>query len=1008
MKKTLCIVLITAMLLSLMPLAVFADTTPQGTAITSAQDLATMRNGQSYYLANDITIKKSEYSDWYFPMKQQNEGDTGSWIWVNGTLDGNGHTIYYEEGVTIHGGLIRGANGVTVENLTVRQLGNVTYSGKDDGGEVSALIRRAIGTVTIENVFIYANIEMTSGNSANQGGGFVAGINKDTTTIKNCVFSGSIRKSHTDNDAKKGVAAFVGGSWGDTAPSLQIECCINYGDIESQNSVGAFFGNWRGNGTGSSVGVRSLTLKECINYGAITCTTASYYAGGMIGFHVATEGSTTALTNCINYGVVHATNTAGGFIGGLQLYNNANYTLNGNLNYGSVIAGTYYSAMIVDPSKKGGTPKKTANDNYSVAMEDKINDNNTDYKIAWTKLEDVANVVFALNAKYENKYITLSNGKITLTWAKAAGYDEQLPDLIDATLVGVQLSGTSGDVSRNVRFVSGIGEKVSGMSKVGVKIIAKDSSGNQLKVFEGETDTVYESILAGDKEVYAKDYEKTYFYTAVIKGVPTDLGTITFEVRTFHCTTSGNVIYNNPKTITVDMGELPEEYIRDGWTLLAPAYEGGTLATSTYDAGTGIDKDTSASNVNRAYMMCVSGTNKTEFEAYQEKLETCGFVLDSESTLKGADGENNLYCEYRKGNKLIYTYFNNKNGEVRIIEDQTSVAETEFEYSFAADASTVTDIYMYGMKYSEKGLNQGDTGGDANTTNNGAFYIIKQADNSVILIDGGAGLQSTAAAQAGLWSFLREITGTEKVTVACWFITHPHEDHYKLAYDVLKNYRSQIDLQRVMFNFPNPTVTGLSIHELRGDIQTNYPNVKFLKCHTGQSIHLGSIDIDILMTHEDMVNASTGKSTMTEGNSMTTVARFTMPDGTVFLNLGDFESEQEAPLFSGSKAILDKSELECDIVTVAHHGYNKVEATYKAAKAQYVLWPNYSHENFPNTYWGDQSNYRWRYQRAKDIIGWLKSANNNKDPETYYAGKNTVKLTCVNGTITATLTEPVY
>ena len=59
MKKTLCIVLITAMLLSLMPLAVFADTTPTGTAISTMDELRAMSASGTYYLADDITALKT-------------------------------------------------------------------------------------------------------------------------------------------------------------------------------------------------------------------------------------------------------------------------------------------------------------------------------------------------------------------------------------------------------------------------------------------------------------------------------------------------------------------------------------------------------------------------------------------------------------------------------------------------------------------------------------------------------------------------------------------------------------------------------------------------------------------------------------------------------------------------------------------------------------------------------------------------------------------------------------
>ena len=308
---------------------------------------------------------------------------------------------------------------------------------------------------------------------------------------------------------------------------------------------------------------------------------------------------------------------------------------------------------------------------------------------------------------------------------------------------------------------------------------------------------------------------------------------------------------------------------------------------------------------------------------------------------------------------------------------------------------------MYGMKYHPQGLNYSDTGGDPNTVNNGSFFIIKQADNSVILIDGGAQKQATAAAVEGLWSFLHQITGKaadEEITVACWFITHPHEDHYNLPYALIEQYHSKIDLQRVMFNFPNPTEVGISIYDFRGGIENYYPDVMYAKCHTGQSIQLGSVVLDVLTTHEDMVTATTGTTLMTEGNSMSTVIRFTLPDGTTFLNLGDYTSEQQTNLITDNTGMLHTSELACDIVEVAHHGYNMITDTYKATNAKYALWTNYKPDAFTD----------WKKDTADAIINRLTTNTDITEQTIYYAGKNTVKLTCVNGTITATLTDPVY
>ena len=151
--------LIVSMLFTLIPMVVFADDVPAGTALTSSSELYNMADNGVYYLANDIYI----------------EGDWNYRATITGTtLDGNGYTIYYKDGVTIHGGLFREVNGITVKNLNIVQMGNMTYIGKDDGGEVSPLIRRVVGgTVTVTDVSVYANMKMVQANTADQGGGIV-------------------------------------------------------------------------------------------------------------------------------------------------------------------------------------------------------------------------------------------------------------------------------------------------------------------------------------------------------------------------------------------------------------------------------------------------------------------------------------------------------------------------------------------------------------------------------------------------------------------------------------------------------------------------------------------------------------------------------------------------------------------------------------------------------------------------------------------------------------------
>ena len=467
------------------------------------------------------------------------------------------------------------------------------------------------------------------------------------------------------------------------------------------------------------------------------------------------------------------------------------------------------------------------------------------------------------------------------------------------------------------------------------------------------------------------------------------------KINNFEKVTNGDYMSLSSK-------ESTSASVRDGWNFEAPAYEGGILAANLYDAGTGLKRDNGCADLERSYMMSVSNTSKNEFNAYTAKLLSCGYVLDSENSMDAPRyselaRQTNLYRLFRKDGKVLYTYFNAAIDQVRIIEDPVSVPESGFEYVFGYNVNTPVEVYMYGMKYHPQGLQFCDVGGDPDTANNGSFFIIKQADNSVILIDGGAQRQATGAAVEGLWEFLHQITEKdegEPIAVACWFVSHPHEDHYSLVHALIDQYHSQLDLQRVMFNFPNPEQIGFEIYDFRGKIEEYYSNVKFLKPHAGQSIQMGSVLIDVLATHEDLVSAITGKTLMTEGNSMSTILRFTMPDGTSFLNLGDFTKEAQEVL----EDVLSASEWRCEILAVAHHGYNMITKTYESSDANYALWPNYRPDEFTE----------WHLEVTTAVKERL--INNVGIPESniYYAGNNTVKLECQNGEVTVSLFDPVY
>ena len=557
MKKTLSILLIVTMLLGLMPLAVFAaDATPEGTPITTAEELYNMADNGKYYLANDITI--TQENSIYFKDPKEGGGYKYGEGWkyrsplVGITLDGNGKTIYYADGLTIYAGLFSEVNGVTIKNLNVVQQGKVTYKGL--GGEVTALVRRIVGgTVNITNVNAYADILLTEANGANQAGGIVAGLNRPGSLyMENCVFRGSITKNYRESgdNNDKGVAGMLGGTWTDSnggIGSITIKKCINYANITSETYAGGIFGYVRNNDNWTdSTGIGSILIQNCVNYGDITCNQTEF-VGGIFGFYRMNAGKRAEFMSNVNYGEITAkasNGKAGGIGGGLRQNADTKAYLHGNVNYG-VINGNGKSTGVAKAYNESG---KNVWDRLWNYCSDASVTNSGSGGEAITE-----GTLSQLSYFGANMYTTLPNGKIGLTWAKQAGYGDVAPGNTATAFVGAQLSGTATDKTRNVRFVGGLTGDYSNLDQVGVQIIAKDVNGNQLDVFEGETTTLYTSIIAGGDVIYADEEAGVeYFYTAVINGVPTELGTVIFEVFTYQLA-DGAVAYSNSTTLTVNM-----------------------------------------------------------------------------------------------------------------------------------------------------------------------------------------------------------------------------------------------------------------------------------------------------------------------------------------------------------------------------------------------------------------------------------------------------------------------
>ncbi len=416
-----------------------------------------------------------------------------------------------------------------------------------------------------------------------------------------------------------------------------------------------------------------------------------------------------------------------------------------------------------------------------------------------------------------------------------------------------------------------------------------------------------------------------------------------------------------------------KESARKGWLLCGvPSYSGGLLSEKLYDCGFGLD-DYSSKEIDNSKMQLIAGTSQEEYRAYLKILEENGYKKEFENQIG-----RHLYAEYRLGAFCLYIYYSESDRRCRVIWDKsTAVSLSDFSYSDTPENSSSTVLYAYALCQSTDGLY---------ANNCGQLEVIKLADNSLFIIDGGMYEQFDKAAQKGFVQFAREVTGTpegEKVRIACWFFTHDHGDHRDgLAQVITGNaYRNVFALERIAFNYPAVQLGGNEkTAAFLNAVCALYPECKMLKLHTGMDFSLANLRIEVLGTHEDLTTRS-GTSRIRDFNDSSTILKLSA-EGVSFLLLGDMSSLCGESVLSNIPA----AHLKADIVQVAHHTWNALPGIYDAAQAKYAI--------FTQT---EGASNRTLGIHAKAV---LRKVQQYAEPENcYFSGVKTSGLRLENGTV---------
>ena len=180
-----------------------------------------------------------------------------------------------------------------------------------------------------------------------------------------------------------------------------------------------------------------------------------------------------------------------------------------------------------------------------------------------------------------------------------------------------------------------------------------------------------------------------------------------------------------------------------------------------------------------------------------------------------------------------------------------------------------------------------------------------------------------------------------------------------------------------------------------------YPDLKYYRPHTGETIQLADVKLDILYTCEDNVDAKTGelvKELFTwnntygiDQNNSSMVARITF-DGKSFMLLGDIFGAAEDVLMKNYSA----SSLKADIMQVSHHGFNNLPDLVAAINPSVSLYPQ-------SKVGAMKANSGTAYQVLQNVIRNTKGGESNL----YYAGECTACVEVVNGELQVTTSEVI-
>lgn len=195
-----------------------------------------------------------------------------------------------------------------------------------------------------------------------------------------------------------------------------------------------------------------------------------------------------------------------------------------------------------------------------------------------------------------------------------------------------------------------------------------------------------------------------------------------------------------------------------------------------------------------AYTMTFIRMTRAEYDAYLEKMEASTLTHYADYAIG-----KNAFATYISDAYMFQLVYTEADQMLRIILDKqaySALPPTEMpSYTKVCDAS----LTQLGLEYNYDAAATPYVFTESNWQI-GMCYIFRLEDGSFILIDGGFNKSRNAKL---LWDKLRELSSDyrpDKITIAAWFLTHAHGDHYGTFAQFMQSYGQMVNVGYLIYN----------------------------------------------------------------------------------------------------------------------------------------------------------------------------------------------------------------